>query len=63
MNVLTATQTYTSLTVFTSSSSFKILNKGNNRLDLMIKEALVHITEENPDMNAQATHLALSLAI
>ena len=41
---------------------FKIIDKGNSKLDLKIKEAL-HINWRKPNLNAQQNHLALNLSL
>jgi len=44
------------------NSSFKIIDKCNNKFILKIKEAL-HINEKKPKLNAQVNHLALTLSV
>ena len=44
------------------SLSFKIINKANSKFDLKIKEAL-HIIWIKPNLNAQQSHLALTLSL
>ena len=44
-----------------NSLCFKIIEKGNSKFDLKIKEAL-HINRRKPNWNAQQNHLALTLS-
>ena len=41
---------------------FKIIDKGNSKFDLKIKEA-IHINWRKPTLNAQQNHLALNLSL
>ena len=45
-----------------NSFCFKIIDKGNSKFDLKIKEAL-HINWRKPNLNVQQNHLALSLSL
>ena len=45
-----------------NSLSFKIIDKGNSKFDLKIKEDL-YINWRKPNLNAQINHLALILSI
>ena len=45
-----------------NSLCFKIIDKANSKFDLKIKEAL-HINWRKPNLNAQQTHLALTLSL
>ena len=45
-----------------NSLCFKIIEKGNSKFDLKIKEAL-HINWRKPDINAQQNHLAPTLSL
>ena len=45
-----------------NSLCFKIIEKGNSKFDLKIKEAL-HINRGKPNWNAQQNHLALTLSL
>ena len=45
-----------------NSLSFKIIDKGNSKFDLKIKETL-HINWRKPNLNAQQNHLALTLSL
>ena len=53
-----------SATCFDSYNSlcFKIIDKGNSKFDLKIKEA-VHINWIKPNVNAKENHLALTLLL
>ena len=42
--------------------SFKIIDKGNSKFYLQIKEAL-HINWKKPSLNAQQNHIALTLSV
>ena len=41
---------------------FKIIDLANSKFDLKIKEAL-HINRRKPNLNAQQSHLALTLSL
>ena len=45
-----------------NSHSFKVIDKGNSKFDLKIKEAL-HIYWRKPNLNAQQNHLAFTLSL
>ena len=45
-----------------NSLSFEIIDKGNSKFDLKIKEAL-HINWRKPNLNVQQNHLALTLSL
>ena len=45
-----------------SSLSFKIIDKGNSKFNLKIKEVL-HINWRKPNLNSQPNHLALTLSL
>ena len=45
-----------------NSLCFKIIDKGNSKFDLKIKDAL-HINWGKPNLNAQQNHLALTLSL
>ena len=45
-----------------NSLSFKIIDKGNSKFDLKIKEAL-HIDWRKPNLKAQQNHLSLTLSL
>ena len=45
-----------------NSLSFKIIDQGNSKFDLEIKEAL-HINWRKPNLNAQQNHLAVTLSL
>ena len=57
LNIYTPTQLYSY-----NSLCFKIIDKANPKFDLKIKEAL-HVNWRKPNLNAQQSHLALTLSL
>ena len=55
---------HSTATCFDSYNSlyFKIIDKGNFKFDLKIKEAL-HINWRKPNLNAQQNHLVLTISL
>ena len=51
-------------TCFDSNDSlcFKIIDRGNSKFDLKIKEAL-YINRRKPNLNAQQNHLAVTISL